>query len=283
MNEQLFAKESMKEAISTIGEAVWTLVYDGNDTKEQITAGRELLQAKWILALICDHVFDYYPASYFLNDEEKKQFPEYVEWFTNHPIVGIANAIKFVEDNFVYLETVTRDKYNQHRIPSRNLEKEKKVKIILNEVSSNIAYFTQKLIGPKKITDPDKPTEAEIQNLIKAISDTQKTYSDYADSNPDGNISLQVFRFNQMLEIYKHPLRAAWQIYKYGSSNDFWEEGDSTIEYVIFCSKAEQVITELTKSLQENSPFSEIEVNSSITMGLLHVYRHLLTQNLKNL
>ena len=94
----LFSKESLKDATSHIGNAVFTLIYDGNDAFSQEKAGKELRQAKWILATIIDHIFDYYPYSYFMNDDDRKEYPDFLEWFLNHPEVGVRNAIRFVEE-----------------------------------------------------------------------------------------------------------------------------------------------------------------------------------------
>ena len=58
-NNSLFTKESLKAATSYIGKATFTLIYDGNDTNEQINAGKELLQAEWIIVTVIDHIFDY--------------------------------------------------------------------------------------------------------------------------------------------------------------------------------------------------------------------------------
>lgn len=279
----LMSKESMKDAISTIGDAEYTLIYDGNDTFEQKKAGRELRQAKLILAEISDHVYDYYPKSYFMNDDDKREFREFYEWFLNNPQLGIKNAIRYVDNNFCMLETVTRDELNQHRLPRRNLEKESHAKKILEFVADNLDEYISLLLGPKKVTDPSKPTEIEIKKLIEAISNIQKSYSDYADKKGDNDFVLQVFQFNKMLEMYKLPLLMAWQVYKYGDHTDFWKEGDSMFEYMMFELKAKEMMADLVTSLESDSPFKQMERNSLITNGLLHVYRHLLQQDLSNL
>lgn len=283
MEDTLFTKESLKEAISTIGDASFTLIYDANELESQLSAGRELQQAEWILATIADHVYDYYPVSYFMNEDGKKEYPEFREWFLSHIEVGVKNAIRFVSNNFSVLETVTRDEYNQHRIPRRDLEKENHVKAVLEEVARNIDYFTAKLTGQKKTTDPGKPSEAEIKNLIKAISDIQQKYSDFADQRADNDFTLQVFQFNKMLDMYKNPLLMAWQVYNYGWHSDFWEEGDSMFDYMMFSVNAEEIIKELIKTLENQSPFAQMERFSAITNGLLHVYRHVLTQDLSKI
>ena len=90
--DTLLSKESLKKAISTIEITTYTLIYDGNDTMPQIQAGKQLLQAKWILATFCDHVYDYYPLSYFMNDDEKQIYPDFRKEFMNTPEEFVQNS-----------------------------------------------------------------------------------------------------------------------------------------------------------------------------------------------
>lgn len=281
--ENLLSKESLKKAISIIGEATYTLIYDGNDTISQIKAGKELLQAKWILATICDHVYDYYPLSYFMNDDDKKNYPDFLNSFLETPEKVIENAVFYVKNNFAILETVTRDEYNQHRIPKRSSEDELHALNVLLCVQLNLPELIHLLKMPKKVTDPSKPTEIEIKRLIESISNIQEQHSKFADKSDDSNIAIRIFQFNQFLEMYKNPLLMAWQIYKYGWHSDFWEEGHSMFDYMLFETQAREITSELIKTLEENSPFAQFERCSLITNGLLHVYRHLLTQDLESL
>ena len=281
--DKLLSKESLKKAISIIGEASYTLIYDGNDTISQIKAGKELLQAKWILATICDHVYDYYPLSYFMNDDDKKNYPSFLERFLEIPDNIVINAISYVENNFNLLETITRDEYNLHRIPRRNFEDEQHVLNVLKCVQNDLSEFVQLLQMPKKVSDPSKPTETEIKRLIESISNIQEMHSKYADNSDDSEIAIRIFQFNQFLEMYKNPLLMAWQIYKYGWHSDFWEEGHSMFDYMLFETKAREITGELIKTLEENSPFAQFERCSLITNGLLHVYRHLLAQDLESI
>jgi len=280
-NNPLFTKESFEVATSYISNACFTLIYDGNDTLEQKKAGKELLQAEWLLATVIDHIFDYYPASYFMNDDDRREYPEYLEWFLNHPAIGVRNAIRFVENNFAMLETVTRDEYNQHRIPRRDMEKEIHAKKVLVEIQNNLDEIMQRLNSPKKVTDHERPTEQEISMLIHTIKKVQENYGKMADDRCDRDFSLQIFQYNKMLEMYKLPLLKAWEVYHYGWHSDFWEEGDSMFEYMMFEMKAKEMIRDLANSLQEQSPFAAIERNSAIINGLLKVYNHLLKQNLE--
>ena len=279
----LLTKESMKEAISSIGKAAYTLIYDSNDTPEQRKAGKELLQAKWILATISDHVFDYYPYSYFLSDDDKKEYPEFRRWFMSHHEIGLQNAMQYVSDNFEYLDTIVRDQKNQHRIPRREKDKEAHAKQVLEEIYNNVEEIFQLLSGPKKVTDPGKPTDKEIKYLIESISRIQDSLFDYDDKQGGSDIVLLAFQYNKMLEMYKLPLLGAWQIYQYGWHSDFWKEGDSMFEYMTFQIRAAEMLPQLILSLEKESPFANFERNSIITNGLLHVYRHLQKQDLSKL
>ena len=279
-NNSLFTKESLKAAASHIGQASFTLIYDGNDTYGQIKAGKELLQAEWIIATVIDHIFDYYPASYFMNDDSKKEYPNYLEWFLEHPEIGVQNAIKFVENNFDVLDTVTRDELNQHRIPRRNLTEENHVKSVLIEIQNNLDEIVRLLCAPKMISDSSKPTANEISMLIRTINQIQNNYSKMADERQDKDLSLHVFQTNHYFEMFKLPLLKAWEVYHYGSHSDFWKEGDSMLEYMMFEMKAKEIIIDLISTLTQESPFAPIERNSAITSGLLKIYQHLINQKL---
>ena len=281
--DNLLSKDSLKKAISIIGEATYTLIYDGNDTISQIKAGKELLQAKWILATICDHVYDYYPVSYFMNEDDKKYYPDFLKRFLEIPEKTVENAISYVKNDFSLLETVTRDEYNQHRIPKRNSVDELHALNVLLCIQLNLPELIHLLKMPKKVTDPSKPTETEIKRLIESICNIQEQHSKFADKSDDSDITIRIFQFNQFLEMYKNPLLMAWQIYKYGWHSDFWEEGHSMFDYMLFETQAREITSELIKTLEENSPFAQFERCSLITNGLLHVYRHLLTQNLESI
>ena len=280
--DNLLSKDSLKKAISIIGEATYTLIYDGNDTISQIKAGKELLQAKWILATICDHVYDYYPVSYFMNEDDKKYYPDFLKHFLEIPEKTVENAISYVKNDFSLLETVTRDEYNQHRIPKRNSVDELHALNVLLCIQLNLPELIHLLKMPKKVTDPSKPTETEIKRLIESICNIQEQHSKFADKSDDSDITIRIFQFNQFLEMYKNPLLMAWQIYKYGWHSDFWEEGHSMFDYMLFETQAREITSELIKTLEENSPFAQFERCSLITNGLLHVYRHLLTQKLES-
>lgn len=269
----LFTKESLKSAHSHLGDVIYTLIYDGSDdgtnVENQKYAGNELLPAKFILAAISDHIFDYYPYSYFLSEDARKDYPSFLSRFKQNPAGILDQALSAVRNNFVVLETVTRDEYNQHRIPRRKLDKEEHVIAVLEEVRNNLSIIMALLNAPKKVTDPLKPTEKEIRNLIQILDKLSSSipFEGY-----------ESFQLQQLFEVFKNPLLMAWQKCKYGWHTDFWEEGHSMIDYMMFEVRAKDVVNELLKSLREQSIFSSFEPgdNPFITMGLEKVYSYLL-------
>ena len=78
-----------------------------------------------------------------------------------------------------------------------------------------------------------------------------------------------------MLEAFKNVLFFAWEKYKYGWHSDFWEEGDSMIDYMMFEVNAENIISDLIIVLKTKSPFELLEKDGAITNGLLSVYQSL--------
>ena len=78
-----------------------------------------------------------------------------------------------------------------------------------------------------------------------------------------------------MLEAFKNVLFFAWEKYKYGWHSDFWEEGDSMIDYMMFEVNAENIISDLIIVLKTKSPFELLEKDGVITNGLLSVFQSL--------
>jgi hypothetical protein len=272
-NNPTFSKENIKKVASILGQASWTLIYDSNKTQQQIHAGKELLPAKYIVAHIGDHIFDYYPYRYFLNDEQVEDFnssiPSLLTFFSD----SIVKALDAIDASFPVLETITRDKLNQHRVPHRKPEEEELVKNFFNEVLNNIDEVEERLNGPKKVLNPDKPSDIQIKHLISALSTIQDNMSKYGEeSGADG---WQTYQFNQMVEMFKLPLYCAWQLYKYGWHTDFLQEGDSLMPYMSFEIDAIKKTTELIEVLKSSSPFSYFERDSMITDGLIYVYSQL--------
>ena len=76
--------------------------------------------------------------------------------------------------------------------------------------------------------------------------------------------------------MYKIALYFAWEKYNYGCHSDFWKEGDSMFEYMMFEMQPAEIINDLIISLKESSPFRMIERNGLITNGLITIYEDLI-------
>lgn len=276
--DPLFSKDSLKEAATHVGGAAYTLIYDANELPAQEKAGKELKQAEWILALIMDHIFDYYPCSYFMNDDDRQEFPEYLNWFNSHPQKAIENALEFVKTRFATLETVRRDELNQHRIPRRNLDKEAHVIEVFDAIKNHQEDIFALLSVPKKVTDPEKPTAELIRSLIHSLNKIKTDFWNFYEQQGNGELMEQTIRFTQMIDMFVNPLLMAWEKYHYGFHDNFWKEGDSMFGYMMFEINAKEIITDLIKALKTESPFAQFERDSLITNGLIKVYTHLYKQ-----
>ena len=107
-----------------------------------------------------------------------------------------------------------------------------------------------------------------------AIDNPDKKFK-VAYTNVGNQVSLNGYSGNQMIDMFINPLLMAWEKYHYGSHDNFWQEGDSMFGYMMFEINAKEIITDLIKALQTESPFAQFERDSRITNGLLKVYNHL--------
>ncbi len=119
-----------------------------------------------------------------------------------------------------------------------------------------------------------KPSENKIRVLIEALSKIQENASKFFEAQGDG---FQAFQYNQMVDAFKMPLYCAWRLYKYGWHTDFMEEGDSLLPYMMFESQAKEMLNDLIKLLNTESPFRMMERDGAITSGLIEVYSQLLS------
>ena len=117
-----------------------------------------------------------------------------------------------------------------------------------------------------------KPSSGDIKSLIEIISHIQEKFSEIGEKTGDTIVASQN---NKMLKAFKNVLFFAWEKYKYGWHSDFWEEGDSMLDYMMFEVNAENIISDLIIVLKTKSPFELLEKDGAITNGLLSVYQSL--------
>lgn len=128
--------------------------------------------------------------------------------------------------------------------------------------------------------ESERPSKMQIKTLIEAIYKVKEGISQYADTSRNNELVMRAFQFNNVLELYTYPLLNAWQFYKYGWHTDFWEEGESMIDYMMFEMRAKEMTQQLLDTLKQgNSPFANFEREGAITQDLIRIYTKLLKDN----
>lgn len=162
----------------------------------------------------------------------------------------INNLISVIEQK--YIDLIDRDS-NYNEIDENAIDT-----TFIDKLSSNMSQNISKEL---------------IKTLIDTISNIQDEFSKIGKIAGSSTI---VFENNQILEIYKVVLYFAWEKYNYGWHSDFWDEGDSTLEYTMFEIQPTAIINDLIKSLKKSSPFRMIERNGMITNELIVIYEDLI-------
>lgn len=181
---------------------------------------------------------------------------------SDSPITGIPRSFYGAEtiDNLIhvieqkYIDSIDRD-LNYDEIDENIIDT-----TFIDKLSSNNSQVISKEL---------------IKTLIDTISDIQIEFLKIGEIEGNSTIA---FENNQILEIYKVVLYFAWEKYNYGCHSDFWNDGDSMIEYMMFEIQPTAIINDLIKSLKESSPFRMIEQNGMITNGLIAVYEDIITK-----
>lgn len=120
----------------------------------------------------------------------------------------------------------------------------------------------------------NKSTEAQkIKQLVEVVEKVDSQY--WEAGNASGNFDKQV-QFHAMFELIKNALYYSWEKLGCGHHSDFWKEGDSMFDYMMFEMGPEDRINAIIQVLEQCSPFAPIERNSAITNGLLSVFRKVL-------
>ena len=267
-NNPIFSKENIKRLAGYISDKAYTLRYDSNDTEEQYEAAEKLSLVKYLMAHIADHFFGYFPVSYFLNDEQRNAFNDFIDDLKQDPMQVLEILIGFVDDAFDEVDYIEYPEDEAYRKPKRDAATEDEVVNFLVEIHNNFGEFHDRLFAPSQNQDETKPTETRIKVLINTISKIQ----DYMLSQGEAHNQLvQAFQYSKMLEMFKLPLLFAWEQFKYGWHSDFWKEGDSMLEYDMFLFNAYDHLQNCIDTLTSDSPFKHFERNGQITNDLIEI------------
>lgn len=122
----------------------------------------------------------------------------------------------------------------------------------------------------------DDPEAQRIIQLVEIVDNVQGKF--WEAFGRSGNREKQI-QFHSLFNVIKNALYYSWEKLGYGHHSDFWKEGDSMFDYMMFEMGPEERISAIVQMLDTTSPFAALERNSSITDGLLSVFRKV--QNIK--
>lgn len=114
------------------------------------------------------------------------------------------------------------------------------------------------------------PEAQRIKQLVEVVNKVQKKY--WEAGQHFGNTEKQ-FQFHSMFELFKNALYYSWEKLGCGYHGDFWNEGDSIFDYMMFEMGPNERLDAIIQILEQSSPFAPVEKNSAITNGLLSVFR----------
>ena len=113
----------------------------------------------------------------------------------------------------------------------------------------------------------------EAQRIIQLVEVVSKVQSQFWEACSHTGDNTQKFQLHELLNVIKNALYYSWEKLGCGHHSDFWEEGDSMFDYMMFEMGPEERIKAIINMLEESSPFALVERNSAITNGLLSVFR----------
>lgn len=267
-NNPIFSQENIKRLGGYISDKAYVLANDANDTKDQQEAAEKLSLVKFLMAHMADHFFGYFPASYFLSDDQRMAFADFIDDLKQDPMQVLEILIGFVDDAFNEIDYIEYPEDELYRKPRRDKTIEEDVINFLVEIHKNFGEFHDRLLAAPQNQDESKPTEARLKALINTISKIQEYMLSQGEAH---NQLMQAFQFTKMLDLFKNPLLFAWEQFKYGWHSDFWKEGDSMLEYDMFLFNAQEHLDKCLYLLNSDSPFKHFERNNQITYDLINV------------
>lgn len=113
----------------------------------------------------------------------------------------------------------------------------------------------------------------EAKNILQLVEIVNEIQGKIWDAGKNSDNFDQRFQMHSLFDIIKNALYYSWEKLGCGHHSDFWNEGDSMFEYMMFEMEAEEKINAIIELLETSSPFAMLERNSAITNGLLSVFK----------
>lgn len=163
-NNPIFSQENIKRLGQYISEKVFVLAYDANDTEEQQEVAEKLSLINYLMAHMADHFFGYFPASYFLNEDQRQAFNDFISDLRQDPMRILEILIGFADDAFDEIDYIEYSEDEQYRKPKRDKSIEEDVMSFLVEIHKNFGEFHDCLFTAPQNQDKTKPTELKLKN-----------------------------------------------------------------------------------------------------------------------
>lgn len=256
-DNDIFSKKGLEEVSRALSEYTHNLLYwEDEPTTEQIQAGNNLLNLKYILAAIEDYIFDYNPYQYLLNEEQAQKFPEFFNKLKSCFNLTLSVIDSRLEHDFLVVDTVSTEGLLVERESWREEKYESSIRNFLNAVKQNSAEIEELLLTPKKTHDPSKPTEQNIRRTIKELEQLKSEIFKYVN---DPETRENAFAFYNLFEQFRLACMFTFEKCKYGDHTYFFDEGDSLLPFMMFEIEAGNIVSQLRTMLVIQSPFVPFE------------------------
>ena len=180
----------------------------------------------------------------------------------------LETLVGFVDNAFNEVDYIKYPEDELYRKIKRDIDTEEDVLNFLIEIHKNFDEFRNRLLSAPQNQDASKPSETTLKTLINTISKIQDYMLTQGEAH---NQTIYAMRYSKMLDLFKYPLLFAWEQFKYGWHSDFWEEGDSMLEYDIFLFNIQEHLNNCIQVLNTESPFRYFERNGQITSDLIEI------------
>lgn len=226
----IFSEKNLRDMHSIAQFPISRIVEFGDGTIEQKNYAKVfLMHTSFLFGAIADHIFGYFPYRYMCNKEFVQFYPAYFIKLKENTRNVIESYITEYKNCLNIFDTT--DFSGIFPLPKRRIEKEVRLFEFLDELLLNSEELQSLFNAPATVVDPERPKADEIEymvNYLTSVQDKVKKVGQRLNNLRD------TFRCVKTFEVYKSILYYGWEGYKYGSHYDFYNEGDSTVDYEWF-------------------------------------------------